>query len=133
MFCGPLSPEPVKSITVRPICNLVAAGQFFLLDALVIDEGAVGAAQVDQQERIAGAADFRMAAGDLGVVQLDGIARVASQVQSASLGVQFKTDALITALDDEERCHGKNPGELRNGLRGGAAALGMEQLFDSKN
>ncbi len=46
-----------------------------------------------------------MAAGNFRIVQLDGISRVAAQVQSAFLGVQFEADALITTLDDEERCH----------------------------
>ena len=58
--------------------HLVAAGQFFLLDAFVVHERAVGAAQVDQQKIFPDAANFGMAARDFGIVQLNPIAGIAT-------------------------------------------------------
>ena len=97
-LCRPLAPEddvdlvrqvlcgvdhrPVKSISVRPNLHLVAAGQLLLLDPVAVDERAVGAAQVANQVTSRRLADFGVPARDFGVVQLDGVGRIAAQATS---------------------------------------------------
>src|SRR5262249_2074087 len=80
--------------------DVVAGLQEDVLDRLVVDEGAVGAADVDEAVTLGGLAELGVAAGDLGVVQPDAVAGVAAD---AELRVgQVELFAFIGALDDDD-------------------------------
>ena len=85
--------------------HLIAAGEFFLIDPTVVDERAVGAAQIDDQVLFAHAANFGMAAGDFGIVQLHPIFGIAAKVECSPMGVQFVSDPLIPTLNDKQGSH----------------------------
>ena len=85
--------------------HLVAAGEFFLINARIVDKRAVGTAQIDNHKLFAQAANFRMATGNFGIVQLHSIDGVAAQVNRAPLGVQFVSDPLIPTLNHKQGCH----------------------------
>ena len=74
--------------------HLIAAGEFFLLDPLVIDKRAVGAAQIDEQKVLAQPANFGVAAGDFGIVQLNPIARHRDQDRVLTLGRPIRSEPL---------------------------------------
>ena len=57
--------------------HLVAAGQLVLADLPAVDEGAVRAAQVAEDELVAASREFDVVARDFGVVQLHGVRRAA--------------------------------------------------------
>ena len=79
--------------------ELVAAAEPMVADPLAVDERAVAAAQVRDGVIVLDAADFGVVAGDLGVVDLDGVRRVPPQADGR-LG-QLEAASLIGAADDE--------------------------------
>ena len=83
--------------------QLVAAGQLVLLDLLAVDERAVGAAEVADDERVAAAAELGVLARDFGVVQLHGVRRAAAERDGRA--VEPEARALIAALNHEQRWH----------------------------
>ena len=80
--------------------NLVAAGQTVLTDSLAVDESAVGTAEIDDGEIGVGAAEFRMMAGDLRVVDLNDIGGLASQPEDSF--PQLETSALVVSTNHEQ-------------------------------
>ena len=96
---------------------------------LPFEEGAVGAVQVRQQIRAVGPLELGMLARDFGVVELDGVGRLASEAEL--LAFQLEAAPLIVAADHEQRRHSRTPKDL------GAASISMpgrlQQLFDSTN
>ena len=79
---------PVKIISVRPTWTRSPLWQDVLIDPLVVDERAVGAAQVDQFEIVFRADDFGVAPRDLDVVQADGIGRFAADADSGTRAIR---------------------------------------------
>ena len=93
--------------------DLIAGLQRGLLDLLVVDEGAVGAADVDEHIVAVGQAKLGMAARHLGVVQANLVGRVPADADDR-LG-QLELLAFVGALDDEHTRH--VPGGLgRHGI-----------------
>jgi hypothetical protein len=69
------------------------------LDALAIDEGAVGAAQVDDVVEAGFAADFGVAARDLGIVDLEEVRRVSTETHRGLF--QLELGPLVATGNDE--------------------------------
>lgn len=86
--------------------DLVASGELVALDAAVIDEGAVGAALVEEDQGLADVAEFGVLAGNFGVVQLDRATQVAAESNSDLGEGELEAVPLIATLDNEQRRHG---------------------------
>jgi hypothetical protein len=83
--------------------NAVAAGEFAPLDLAVVDERAVGTLEVADDERLAHAANLGVTAGNLVVVEPDGIARLTADGQRPLVRGEIVAGSAIPALDDEQR------------------------------
>ena len=75
-------------------------------DALAVDERAVGAVQIDEDEIVVRAAQLGVMAGDLGVVDLDRVRGVAPQSKDGV--VQLETSSLVVPANHEQRWHGSD-------------------------
>ena len=86
--------------------HLVAARQLMLADLAAVDEGAVGAAEVAEDELVVTSGELDMVARNLGVVQLNCIRRSAPDGHQRI--VETEARALISTLNHEERRQGGN-------------------------
>ena len=94
--------------------DAVAAGEFGPLHAAVVEERAVGTLQVAHQEGLAHPADLGVPPRHLVVLELDEIARIATDAQRPFVVREIVTGAAIAALDDVKRRHGRStPGTPR--------------------
>ena len=88
---------------MRPSCSWSPLASSCSLIWLAVDERAVGAAQVADDERVAAARELGVLARDFGVVQLDGVGGAAADGDGRF--VEPEPRALIAALDHEQRWH----------------------------
>jgi hypothetical protein len=84
--------------------DLVLVLERVLLDRLAADEGAVGAAEIDDAIAAVHGAKLDMAAGNLGIVQLEQVGRIAPGAADAA--GQFDLLSFIDTLDDNQTGHG---------------------------
>jgi hypothetical protein len=84
----------------------IPPAQVGLLDLAVVEERAVGALQVGDAKPVPDAANLRVAARDLAVVEPDQVARLAADGGRAGEPAEVVLHARVRALDDEKRCHG---------------------------
>jgi hypothetical protein len=84
--------------------DAVARFEQAFLDRLVVDNGAVGAAEVGEREARFFLADAGVLAGDFAVVELNQIAAVAAECE---LCRQFEPLAAVATLHDEQGSHGE--------------------------
>src|SRR6185437_1640486 len=80
--------------------HLIARMQQHIADGLIVDEGAVGAAAIDDAIAVGGAHELGMAARHFGVLQLDAIGAIASSADM--LAGQLELLAFIHTLDDDQ-------------------------------
>ena len=83
--------------------HLIAAGKFLLLNPLIVDERAVGTAEVRKKKSVAVAAQLGMPARHFGVVKLDRIAGLAAKRKRHAMAIQLKAGSLVTTLNHEQR------------------------------
>src|SRR5262249_40613407 len=99
--------------------DVVAGLEQDLLHRLGVDVGAVGAADVDQAVALVGEAQLGVAARDLGVVQVDGIALAAADAEGGA--GQLELLPFVNAFDDDQTRHGTIPGNCERPPGGGRA------------
>ena len=96
--------------------DAVAAGELQPLDAGVVDERPVGTLEVAEHVGVAHPANLGMPPGDLVVVHLHRVARLAADADRPLVGLEVEAGAAVAALDDEQRRHG---GVVRDGRGNG--------------
>ena len=85
--------------------NLIAAAELGPLHLAVVDVCAVGTLQIAHHEPAFDPADLRMPPGDLVVVELHEVARLAADSDRPRVHREVVAGAAIAALDDVERRH----------------------------
>jgi hypothetical protein len=79
--------------------HLVAAFELVLFDPPAVDVGAVRAVQIGDGELVVAMADFGVVARDFGVVDLDSVRRIASELLDGP--IQLEPNTLIDSPDHE--------------------------------
>ena len=93
------SPGSVNRISVLPTCSRSPLASVWRVDPLAVDEGAVGAAQVDDRVDVPLAADFGVPARDFGVVDLDEVRRVSAETHHPVFQLELRP--LVATRDDK--------------------------------